>query len=100
MKIVEKSNYRIVVEPITHIFGISLGVETIQRDLMEMQSEIKRHVDNVDRVYIDFDTLETCSHCGLRWELSEDDEDPDFPKGCPVCCHEAADEWKLENKKA
>jgi len=29
----------------------------------------------------------------------EDDTDVDFPKGCPVCCNEAADEWKKENNK-
>jgi hypothetical protein len=96
MKIETKSNYRIVVEPKTIIYGFKLSKETVESDLKEMKEQIKRHVDNVGRVIIDYDVDETCSHCGLGWELSEDDNDPNFPKGCPVCCQDAIDEWKTD----
>ena len=94
MKVVKKSNYRIVVEPVTHVFGIELSEETQRRDLKEMQEQIKRHVDNIRDINIEYDIDETCSYCGLTWELSEDEDDKDFPKGCTVCCQEAIDEWK------
>lgn len=98
MKVVTKSNYRIVVEPRTKIFGIELSEETQRRDLKEMEEQIKRHVDNIAYLSVQYDTDETCSHCNLSWEVSQDDSDPDFPKGCPVCCQDAIDEWKAAVK--
>ncbi len=94
MKLVKKSNYRIVVEPKTHIFGIELSEETQKKDLRDMEEQIKRHVDNIGYISVQCDTDEVCSHCNLTWEVSEDNSDPDFPKGCPVCCNKAIDEWK------
>lgn len=100
MKVVTKSNYRIVVEPKTRIFGIELSEETQRRDLKEMEEQIKRNVDNIGYISVQYDTDETCSHCGLTWELSEDDNDKEFPKGCPVCCQDAIDEWKAAAVKS
>lgn len=59
-----------------------------------MEEQIKRHVDNVGYISVQYDTYEVCSHCNLTWEVSEDNRDPDFPKGCPVCCDKAIDEWE------
>lgn len=92
-KIIEKSNFRVVVEPETHIFGFKLSDDTIQRNLKEIKEQIKRHVDNISYVNIEWDTEAKCSYCGLSWEVSEDDSDPDFPKGTPVCCQGAIDEY-------
>ena len=100
MKVVTKSNYRIVVEPKTRIFGIELSEETQRRDLKEMEEQIKRNVDNIGYISVQYDTDETCSHCGLTWQLSEDDNDKEFPKGCPVCCQDAIDEWKAAAVKS
>jgi len=94
MKLIKKSNPRIVVEPKTHIFGITLSEETQKRDLREMQEQIKRHIDNVEDVRIEYDIDEVCSHCNLNWEVSEDDDGIEFPKGTPVCCQNAIDEHK------
>ena len=98
MKIVTKSNFRIIIEPVTHIYGVKLSDEEQRIDLKEMEEQIKRHVDNIGYMNVEYDTNETCSHCNLTWELSEDDSDPDFPKGCPVCCNEAANEWKTNTQ--
>lgn len=94
MKLIKVSNYRVVVEPETHIFGNAISENTIQRNLKEIQEQIKRHVDNIAYIGVEFDKDEICSHCNLTWEVSEDDSDPDWPKGCPVCCQAAIDEWK------
>lgn len=94
MKVTKKSNYRIVVEPKTRIFGIELSEDTQRNDLREMMDQIKRHVDNIHQVYLTYDSENLCSFCGLEWEVSEDDSDPEFPKGTPLCCHQAIDEYK------
>jgi hypothetical protein len=98
MKLIKKSNYRIVVEPKTHIFGIELSEETQKRDLRDMEEQIKRHVDNIGYISVQCDTDEVCSHCNLTWEVSADDSDPDFPKGTPVCCQAAIDEYNAAVK--
>lgn len=94
MKLIKKSNFRVVVEPTTHIFGFALPEDTVQSNLKEIEAQIKRHIDNVEHIGIEYDKDEVCSYCNLTWEVSEDDSDPDFPKGCPVCCQDAIDEWK------
>lgn len=107
MKLTRKSNFRIVVEPRrlgdygfikTSDSAFGRTEEDIEKEYLqrcrEIEDDIKRHVDNVDYIGIEYDTHEECSHCGLGWELSEDENDPDFPVGCPVCCDTAAAEWK------
>lgn len=97
MKITEKSNYRIIVEPKSAMFSwFQISDDDVRRNLIEMEQQIKRHVDNVASVYIDCDTKDICSHCRRVWEVSEDDSDPDFPKGTPVCCDEAVNEYKSQ----
>jgi len=96
MKLTFKDNYRIVVEPRTHIFGIKLSEETQKSDLRAMEEQIKRHVDNIGYMQVLHDTHHICSYCRLTWEVSEDDSDQDFPKGTPVCCQKAIDEFNQE----
>lgn len=83
-KVIEKINFRVVVEPKTHVYGIKLSY--VEQDCKEMADQIKRHVDNVSSVSVDFDTNVTCSHCGYGWE-----EDI---TGEPLCCNAAIEEWK------
>lgn len=84
-KIIEKSKYRVVVEPKTYVHGIKLS--SIESDCKYMVDQIKRHIDNVDTVTIDYDTREVCSHCGYEWET-----DPE--NGEPICCEKAIIEFK------
>lgn len=105
-KIIRKSNFRVVVEPkgLGDYGGIRVSdsffgrsTEEIEKEYLqrcnEIEEEIKRHVDNVGYISVEYDTEERCSHCGYRWEVSEDDNDSDFPKGTPMCCQKAIDEY-------
>lgn len=91
-KIIKRSNYRVVVEPITHVYGIALSEDTVKGDCREMAEQIKRHCDSVGRVDVEFDSDEVCSHCGYGWELDEE-------TGEPVCCNKAIDEFNNEKLK-
>lgn len=79
-----KENYRVVIEPRRlGDFGgasMSLGLlygrgpdaqKRIEKDMearcSEMISDIKRHIDNVGSVHIDFDQEYVCEHCGAGW---------------------------------
>jgi len=99
MKVIEKSNYRIVVEPKTHIYGVKLSEDAIQMDIKEMEQQIKRHVDNIGYLSVEHDTNTICSYCRRTWEVSEDDTDPDFPKGTPVCCDKAINEYNEQKSQ-
>ena len=63
----------------------------------EIKEQIERHVDNVGSVYVICDTEEVCEFCGLGWEEA-DGLDPDEPKGIPLCCNKAQEEWKKNSK--
>ncbi len=53
--------------------------------------DIKRHVDNVERVELMCETKDICILCDGDYDEYED--------GRPSCCVEAEDEW-VKNKKA
>ena len=91
-KITQKSNYRVVIEPVTHIYGIELSKHTVDRDLSDIVEQVKRHVDNVHSVYIDYDKEDVCSFCGREWELDEE-------TGEPTCCDKAIYEHNEELSK-
>ena len=109
MKIIRKSNFRVVVEPrrlgdygaIRTSDTFCRTEEQVEIDYIqrcnEIVDDIKRHVDNIGNVSIEHDTDSICSHCNLTWEISETDSDPNFQKGCPMCCNKAIEEW--ENAK-
>jgi hypothetical protein len=84
------NNYRVVVEPVTHVYGIKLSADTIKRDCQEIANQIKRHVDNIEHISVEFDTKITCSHCGYEWEVDE--------TGLPQCCTKAQVEFEQQNQ--
>jgi hypothetical protein len=48
---------------------------------------------------VEFNTTETCSHCGCGWdvmtaEVQEKYPEFDEPIGMPMCCEAAQDEWR------
>lgn len=94
-KIIKNSNYRVVIEPqdLSNIERrFHKDPESVEKSIKnrcnDIAESIKRHVDNIDRVDIEFDTDETCSHCGLEW--CED------YNGLPTCCTEALAEMQIE----
>jgi hypothetical protein len=98
-KIIEKRNFRVIVEPksLGDFGGIRISdsffYKTQQekenayiRRCEEIKEQIKRHVDGVGHVEIDFDAEEKCSHCGYGWEVDE--------SGLPQCCEKAQNEFE------
>jgi hypothetical protein len=97
-KVIKKSNFRVVVEP--KRLGDYGSVRTsdsflrkpdqiekdYQRRCDEIAEQIKRHVDNVDRVEVEYDEEFTCSHCNQEWEADG--------SGCPTCCEKAEQEFE------
>jgi hypothetical protein len=92
-KIIRKSNFRVLVEPkrlgdygsIRTSDSFLRKPEQIEKDYQrrcdDIVDQIKRHVDEVGDVSVDFDTESVCSHCGREWEEDENGE--------PVCCDSA-----------
>lgn len=107
MKITVKTNFKVVIEPrrLGNYGFVSVSdnftgrsSEQIAKDYEkrceEIIDQVKRHVDNVGYVGIENDSSERCSHCGNDWDVLPDDSDPDWPKGTPVCCDKAIQEFK------
>ena len=107
MKITRKINFKVVIEPrrlgdygFVSVSDSFTGREPqrISKDYEERCEEIveqvKRHVNNVGWIGIESDTEEVCSHCGNTWDVSPDDSDPNYPKGTPLCCNRAIEEFK------
>lgn len=84
-KITKKTNFRVIVEPRTRIYGIAIS--GVERDCHNIVEQIKRHVDDVEDAYVEHDTEVRCSHCGYEWE----EED-----GVPQCCTKAQVEAAAE----
>lgn len=87
-KITKRTNFRVVVEPETRIYGIRL--DRVERECENIVDQIKRHVDGVHSAYVEHDTEVVCSHCGYEWE----EED-----GIPQCCTKAQVEAAAEKFK-
>lgn len=83
MRIEIRENYRVEVTP--DLWGYNKTEDQAKAVCGEIAVSIRRHVDNVDSVAVNWDTRTVCSHCGRDWEEYED--------GCPCCCDEAQDEW-------
>jgi len=87
-----RQNFRVVVEPQSlDNFGFTLICpdddererlyeRLYMRRCQDIAQAIKRHVDCVEYINVEWDVEIVCSHCGEEWE---DD---------PVCCNEAVDE--------
>lgn len=113
MKIIKKSNFNVVVEPrrlgdygcirmsdrLVHGDDEQKINRLYQERCEEIVEQIKRHIDNIGYVSVECDTNEVCSHCGRDWEESQDDIDPEFPKGSPYCCNASIEEWKTSLTK-
>ena len=77
----ERVNYRVVVTP-----EGPLGPRPARQSECEsLIKDIRRHVDDVSGVYVDFDIA--CKFCGYGWDAALDDD------GKPACCMEAIAEF-------
>jgi hypothetical protein len=90
-----KTNFRVVIEPrglgdfgsVSMSVGLLYGrTEEAQKRIAreeeeranEVMADVKRHVDNVGRAYVEFDQEHVCEHCGSAWT----EKSPDYNGGC------------------
>jgi len=85
-KIVTRTNFRVVAE--VYEFG-KPDANWSERKANSIKEQIKRHIDDIGQVYIEYDTNTTCSHCGYEWEV-----DPETKE--PLCCSKAQQEFEQE----
>lgn len=99
MKKTRKENICVVVDPSTYS---GEKEDSILKTAEFIAQGIKRHVDDVQYVSIEYDTVHYCEFCDETWEVitTEDVEkypdDPYAVEGMPICCGKAQDEF-LEN---
>lgn len=83
-----KTNFRVVVEPDKRFYSFINNPDEFFRDICEeMILQIKRHVDNVGLLHLEWDWI--CSFCGRDWEEDEDG---------PLCCTKAVEEYDNDKK--
>lgn len=102
MKVVTKENFRVEITPKVNGYIDVVGVcyeEIARKDCEEIASQVNRHVDNIQYVEVKFDVKEYCSFCLNDWDVSLDNDNPEWPKGMPLCCDKAINEFKNLNKK-
>lgn len=91
-------NFRVVIEPkaLGNLGGVHVPTSWLYKDeaaiekgyrdaCKDIVTEVKRHIDGVDSVYVDCDVREECEHCGWIWK-------PDA-KGLNGCCDKEVQEW-------
>lgn len=95
------SNHRLIITPDLRSVIPPGDQEAILRLLNDMAAQVRRHVDCVYVVGVEYETRAVCSHCGYDWEtLTADDVDAnpadyeDAVVGEPVCCDRAAAEFR------
>lgn len=77
-KLGARENYRVVVAP-ARAGWISLSGRSDQEITCDnIADQIKRHVDDVASIEIEFDQAHVCAHCGSDWT----EDSPDYNGGC------------------
>ncbi|MFE6931804.1 hypothetical protein ACFVDT_07205 [Streptomyces sp. NPDC057699] len=112
MKKTTREDYRIVITPrrLGDLGWMSISdrmaSSDIERDTRErceaIVKQVKRHVDNVGSVEMQFSEVHTCSYCCLTWEelTAAEATNPSYQQdehsieGEPVCCDKAIDEFR------
>ncbi|MFE7461784.1 hypothetical protein ACWFMI_23920 [Nocardiopsis terrae] len=99
MRIVPREDFRVIITPrrLGDLgFMRTSDVESdYQRRCEEIASQVRQTIADVDDVRVEWAEGEpVCSHCGLGWEVSDDEQVYEFPLGSPVCCQTAAGEWQ------
>ena len=85
MKLTKQGNFRVIVIPDKPRFGVTEG--NWKTRCIDIVTAIQRHIDNVERVYRESNTL--CVFCDNLYEVETKENDPYAPKGQPLCCDEA-----------
>ena len=65
----ERTNFRVVVEPVA---PWSLMEDHVRMTCQSIIDDIRRHVDDVRDARMEWDNERTCEHCGCAWTERED----------------------------
>lgn len=72
---VTRENFRVVVEP--KDWGFFSGRPRAEGELRQqcehIVDAIKRHVDDVEHVFVEHDVIRRCEHCGWNWTENSDE---------------------------
>jgi len=106
-----KENFRVVIEPKgLGDFGLAWASDSIgcsdeeerakmyERRCRDIVAQVKRHIDNIGWIGVEYDVREICEYCGNEWEVNQDPNDPDWELGQPLCCDKAIEEWEKERR--
>lgn len=87
-KQINETGYRVTVEPkVLGLFwyrsffgekGEAQRLKDLKSLADQIADQIKRHVDDVERIAVEAETEAVCSHCGLEWTK----EDSAYNGGC------------------
>lgn len=98
------THYRLVVRPDLRDILPRGNHDATHRLLDDIAAAVRRHVDSVASVTVRWDTRAECSHCGYEWETVTADDLESRPAdyeglllGEPVCCDQAAAEFRAES---
>jgi len=91
----KQGNFRVIVIPDKPRFGITEG--NWKTRCSDIIMAIERHIDDVQTLYRESDTL--CGFCNSKWETETSKNDPHIPYGQPLCCEEAVKEWEATQRK-
>ena len=101
-KKINKENIRVEVHPVQSYLPENHinWADDVIKDCKDIIEQIKRHIDNVNYVGVEYDTREICEFCKSEWEVNKGAGAwGDLPIDIPVCCEKAQDEWKSKNKE-
>lgn len=70
---VKHENFRVVVTPdIPKRYYRDDAIADIREVCKDVARSIRRHVDNIEDVNVECDTVEVCSYCGYKWSGETD----------------------------
>ena len=100
MKKLRKEDIKVVIIP--EVYGCAdtlQGDEFIIMDCNSIVEQIRRHVDDVKYVSVEFTPKYYCEFCDREWEVWTKKDELENPKdewckeGMPTCCPKAQDEY-------
>lgn len=86
MKKIIKENIRVEVTPDVRLYHTDREKQAL-RICNSIESDIKRHIDDVDSIQVVWDTKEVCSFCGYTWDENGE------------CCQAALDEFEQAHEQ-
>ena len=84
MKTIQRESFHVVVEPMTHLYGIKAGDE--KQVCAQIAEQVSRHCNDVRSANVVCDREYVCSFCGRPWTEDEGH--------CNECCDRECEEFE------